>query len=175
VITPFAAKRPEAENAAPKQELRPEVPLASKAPQPFVKGTVTQRLAAVLLAMLVLFALTGPLVWPAHAVQDLPRFLEAPSLAEPLGRDHLGRSVVARLAHATRLSLLMAVLCVATALLVGTFAGIAAAWRGAGSTLSSTACPRHLLRFLPFWWSSFSPPSQTGICGPSTWGWPLAQ
>jgi ABC-type dipeptide/oligopeptide/nickel transport system ATPase subunit len=130
VITPFAAKRPDAENAAPNQELRPEVPLASKAPQPFVTGTVTQRLAAVLLAMLVLFALTGLLVWPAHAVQDLSRFLDAPSLAEPLGRDHLGRSVVARLAHATRLSLLMAVLCVATALLVGTFAGIAAAWRG---------------------------------------------
>ncbi|MFF2242830.1 ABC transporter permease [Arthrobacter sp. NPDC058130] len=89
-----------------------------------------QRAAAVLLAVLVLFAVAGPLVWPEHAVQNLSRFLEAPSLAEPLGRDHLGRSVVARLAHATRLSLLMAVLCVATALLAGTLAGIAAAWRG---------------------------------------------
>jgi peptide/nickel transport system permease protein len=92
--------------------------------------SVTQRVAAALLAVLVLFALAGPLLWPEHAVQDLSRFLEAPSLAEPLGRDQLGRSVAARLAHATQLSLLMAVLCVATALLVGTLAGIAAAWRG---------------------------------------------
>jgi peptide/nickel transport system permease protein len=87
-------------------------------------------MATALLAMLVLFAIAGPLVWPDHASQDLSRFLQAPSLAEPLGRDHLGRSVIARLAHATQLSLLMAVLCVATALLAGTLAGILAAWRG---------------------------------------------
>lgn len=89
-----------------------------------------QLMATALLAMLVLFAIAGPLVWPDHASQDLSRFLQAPSLAEPLGRDHLGRSVIARLAHATQLSLLMAVLCVATALLAGTLAGILAAWRG---------------------------------------------
>ncbi len=90
----------------------------------------TQRVAAGLLAVLVLFAVAGPLAWPDHAAQDLSRFLEAPHLAEPLGRDHLGRSVIARLAHATQLSLMMAVLCVATALLAGTLLGIIAAWRG---------------------------------------------
>ncbi len=93
------------------------------------KETGVRRAAAALLALLALFALAGPALWPDHAVQDLSRFLEPPSLAEPLGRDHLGRSVVARLAHATQLSLLMAGLCVATALLAGTVAGIAAAWR----------------------------------------------
>lgn len=92
--------------------------------------SAVQLMATALLAMLVLFAIAGPLVWPDHASQDLSRFLQAPSLAEPLGRDHLGRSVIARLAHATQLSLLMAVLCVATALLAGTLAGILAAWRG---------------------------------------------
>ncbi|AUZ36605.1 ABC transporter permease [Arthrobacter sp. PGP41] len=92
--------------------------------------TWAQRASAVLLAALVLFALAGPLAWPDHAAQDLSRFLEAPSLQEPLGRDHLGRSVIARLAHATQLSLLMALLCVGTALLLGTLAGITAAWRG---------------------------------------------
>jgi peptide/nickel transport system permease protein len=86
--------------------------------------------ALLVLASLLLFALLGPLVWPDHAVQDLARFLESPSLTEPLGRDHLGRSVVARLAHATRLSLVLAVLCVATALLTGTLLGLLAAWRG---------------------------------------------
>lgn len=94
------------------------------------KGTPTQQAAAGLLAAVLIFALIGPLAWPDHAAQDLSRFLEAPNLAEPLGRDHLGRSVIARLAHATQLSLVMAVLCVATALLAGTFAGILAAWRG---------------------------------------------
>lgn len=96
----------------------------------FASLSLAQRAASVLLAALALFALAGPLAWPDHAAQDLARFLEAPSLAEPLGTDHLGRSVAARLAHATRLSLLMALLCVATALLLGTLAGITAAWRG---------------------------------------------
>src|SRR5919106_4390399 len=99
-----------------------DLPVASSAapkrPRWFRAGNGVQRAAAVLLAVLVLFALAGPVAWPDHAIQDLSRFLEAPSLAEPLGRDHLGRSVIARLAHATQLSLLMAVLCVATALLL---------------------------------------------------------
>ena len=106
------------------------LPLTLPRPAEDVKGQRIRHAAAALLALLLLFALLGPLAWPDHAAQDLSRFLEAPSLAEPLGRDHLGRSVVARLAHATQLSLMMAVLCVVTALLAGTLAGIAAAWRG---------------------------------------------
>lgn len=117
-------------NDAPIQVPPSVLPRETHGPRWLVKGTASQRIAAGLLTVLVLFAVAGPLLWPQHAVQDLSRFLEAPSLAEPLGRDHLGRSVVARLAHATQLSLLMAVLCVATALLAGTLAGILAAWRG---------------------------------------------
>jgi peptide/nickel transport system permease protein len=62
--------------------------------------------------------------------QDLARFLEPPSAAEPLGRDDYGRSMVARLSHATRLSLGLAALSVATALTLGTVTGVLAAWRG---------------------------------------------
>ena len=90
----------------------------------------SQQAALALLGAVVAFALLGPLVWDDPAAQDLGRFLAAPSLSEPLGRDHLGRSVVARLASATRLSLTLAVLCVATAALAGTVAGVLAAWRG---------------------------------------------
>ena len=90
----------------------------------------SQRAALAVLAGVVAFAVVGPLVWDDPAAQDLGRFLSAPSLSEPLGRDHLGRSVVARLASATRLSLVLAVLCVATAALAGTVAGVLAAWRG---------------------------------------------
>jgi len=93
-------------------------------------GWVTRWTAAALLAALVAFALIGPLVLPDPAMQDLDRYLEAPSLAEPLGRDDYGRSVIARLAHATRLSLALGALCVATAIVLGTTAGIAAAWLG---------------------------------------------
>jgi peptide/nickel transport system permease protein len=76
------------------------------------------------------FALLGPLLWRDPAAQDLGRFLAAPTWDEPLGRDHLGRSVAARLASATRLSLGLAVVAVATAALLGTATGVLAAWRG---------------------------------------------
>lgn len=89
------------------------------------------RLAALLgLALLAAFAIVGPLLLPDPAAQDLARFLEPPSASEPLGRDDYGRSVLARLAHATRLSLTLSALCVATALLLGTVAGIVSAWFG---------------------------------------------
>ncbi len=90
----------------------------------------TQRCALGMLTLLAVFALAGPWVWPDPAAQNLSRFLEPPSLSEPLGRDHLGRSVAGRLASATRLSLLIAVACVTTAVVAGTLAGILAAWRG---------------------------------------------
>ncbi|MFP5366003.1 MAG: ABC transporter permease [Actinomycetes bacterium] len=82
-----------------------------------------------LLAALVLFALVGPLLWRQYAGQDLSQFLQPPSPAEPFGHDHLGRSVIARLAHATRLSLGLALLCVVTAAVVGVALGVLAAWR----------------------------------------------
>jgi peptide/nickel transport system permease protein len=84
---------------------------------------------AVLIA-LAAFAVIGPLVLADPGAQSLDRYLEPPSLTEPLGRDEYGRSVLARLAHATRLSLLLGVACVVTALVLGTMSGILAAWRG---------------------------------------------
>ncbi|MDQ0680084.1 peptide/nickel transport system permease protein [Arthrobacter pascens] len=117
-------------NGVAMQELSPGPARVSQRPQWLADGTATQLISAALLAGLVAFAVAGPLVWPDHALQDLSRFLEPPGPAEPLGRDHLGRSVIARLAHAAQLSLVMAVLCVSAALLFGTLAGIAAAWRG---------------------------------------------
>ncbi|SLJ96489.1 ABC transporter permease [Arthrobacter sp. P2b] len=117
-------------NAVAMHELSPAPAQSANRPHWVAGRTKTQLISAALLAALAVFAIAGPLAWPDHALQDLSRFLEAPSAAEPLGRDHLGRSVIARLAHATQLSLVMAVLCVSAALLFGTLAGIAAAWRG---------------------------------------------
>lgn len=91
---------------------------------------LARRAALVGLGLLAAFALIGPLLLADPASQDLARFLEPPSASEPLGRDDYGRSVLARLAHATRLSLTLSALCVATALVLGTVAGILSAWFG---------------------------------------------
>jgi peptide/nickel transport system permease protein len=89
---------------------------------------------AILLCAIVAFALFGPwLIGIDPARQELARFMESPNWAQPLGMDHLGRSMLARLAHATRLSLSMAVLSVLTAAIPGTLLGIAAAWCGGWS------------------------------------------
>lgn len=94
------------------------------------RRTGTARLiSGALLLALALFALVGPLVWRQYSGQDLSQFLAPPTFAEPLGRDHLGRSVLARVAHATRLSLGLAVLCVGTAAMAGIAFGLLAAWR----------------------------------------------
>jgi peptide/nickel transport system permease protein len=92
--------------------------------------SATRWAATLVLGLLVAFALLGPLVLADPAAQDLGRYLESPSLTEPLGRDDFGRSVLSRLAHATRLSLALGAVCVATALVLGTAAGIASAWLG---------------------------------------------
>ncbi len=90
-----------------------------------------QRLGTVLLLLLALFAIAGPwLASRAPFEQNLYGILQSPGLNEPLGTDHLGRSMLARLASATRLSLGLALLSVASAALPGTLLGLLAAWRG---------------------------------------------
>lgn len=84
-----------------------------------------------LLALLLAFAWLVPwLVDADPARQQLSRILQAPSLAEPFGTDHLGRSMLARMAAAIRLSLGMALLSVATAAIPGVLLGVVAGWRG---------------------------------------------
>lgn len=95
------------------------------------RATTRQKIGAALLGSIVLFAIFGP--WIAKvdpARQDLVRVVEAPSWAHPFGTDHLGRSMLARLAAAARLSLGLAFLCVVSAAIPGTALGILASWRG---------------------------------------------
>lgn len=84
-----------------------------------------------LLVAVALFALaTPPLAGIDPARQSLSHSLLAPGADHWLGTDVLGRSVVARLAEATRLSLGLGLLASLTAAVPGTLLGVLAAWRG---------------------------------------------
>ena len=90
-----------------------------------------RRLGLVLVFLLLALAVLGPaLVTVDPARQVLSRALEAPSPEFWLGTDHLGRSVLARLVHAARLSLGLAALSVLCAAGIGAGAGLLAAWLG---------------------------------------------
>lgn len=110
--------------------MNPELNLMLSA-QPAPRWSVARRAGTLMLLLIAAFALLGPwLIGIDPARQTLSRFLEAPSLAHPLGLDHLGRSMLARLADAARLSLSMAALSVLSAALPGTLLGLLAAWHG---------------------------------------------
>jgi peptide/nickel transport system permease protein len=91
-------------------------------------------LPGAMLGLIGLVALAGPWLLPQDPVaQDLLRALEAPSLAHPLGTDHLGRDVLARLVHGAPRSLGIAMLCVAVATGLGLLLGLTAAYAGGWS------------------------------------------
>ncbi len=93
--------------------------------------TRTQWLGVSLLLGLLAFVLTERLFFASSAeLQHLALAFDAPSLAEPLGRDHYGRSNFARLSQAIETSFFMAVTCVLTSALLGTIAGTLAGWKG---------------------------------------------
>lgn len=90
-----------------------------------------QRMAPLLLlAPALLLGTVVPLLAPDPLRQELSVALSPPGAVWLLGTDELGRSVLARLAHATRTSAGLALLCVAIAWGGGLMAGLAAAWRG---------------------------------------------
>lgn len=89
-----------------------------------------QLTGAGLVCALVLFAvLEGLLNRADPAMQDLARAFAAPTLAEPFGTDQFGRSMLARMGAALRLSLLLSLVCVVTSASIGVALGVAAGWR----------------------------------------------
>ena len=90
-----------------------------------------QRFGWLLLAMIAAFALLGPLVIGIDAAQqNLSASRMPPGAGHWLGTDVLGRSVLARLAEATRLSVSLSLLAALTASVPGVLLGVTAAWRG---------------------------------------------
>ncbi|CCG08885.1 ABC transporter permease [Pararhodospirillum photometricum] len=91
----------------------------------------SSRLGWALLLLLLAFALVAPLVDALGPFkQSLMKALSGPDAAAPFGYDHLGRSLFARLAHALRLSLGIALGATASAAVLGIALGVLASWRG---------------------------------------------
>ncbi|KRS10818.1 ABC transporter permease [Roseovarius atlanticus] len=94
-------------------------------------GRAVRLAGATLVAAVLAFALIGPLIVPGDPfAQSLMQALGAADATAPLGYDHLGRSIFHRLAHALRLSPVIAVAAVLTAGAAGLVLGTLAAARG---------------------------------------------
>jgi peptide/nickel transport system permease protein len=118
---------------------RTRLPLASVLPAPPVRGSLRQR--GVLRSLLTLLAVAlifgvGPVLWPVSPImQDLSVRLQGPSLQRPLGADHLGRDLLARLLHGGRLTLGMSATATTITAAMGTGLGCLAASSGGGVDL----------------------------------------
>lgn len=91
-------------------------------------GTHALRAGASLLALVTLVALAAPLLAPGDpsALGAAADRLLPPTADHPLGTDLLGRDVLARLVHGSRVSLLAGWLCALVAVGMGTAVGLAA-------------------------------------------------
>lgn len=85
---------------------------------------------AAVIAVTVLAAVLGPLLWHVDPnSQDYHRLL-TPQPAHPLGTDELGRDTLARLLHGAQVSLQVGAIATLIALVAGTLIGVVAAYRG---------------------------------------------
>jgi peptide/nickel transport system permease protein len=83
------------------------------------------------LVAIALLAVAGPLLWTiAPETTEAARGLASPSGAHPLGTDELGRDVLSRLLHGSRITLLVGVAAMLAALLLGVIVGALAGFNG---------------------------------------------
>lgn len=96
-----------------------------------VASPVARAGLAIVVGLLVVAVVT-PLVhhYDAKIDANLALRLRPPTLAHPFGTDTLGRDLVVRMLHATRVTLGLAVSAVAVAALVGTLIGLVAGYHG---------------------------------------------
>ena len=85
---------------------------------------------ACLLALAAAAAVGAPWLAPHDPFAiDLASNFQGASWAHPLGTDHLGRDTFSRLLYGARVSLVLSLVAVGSALVVGVSSGLAAAWR----------------------------------------------
>jgi oligopeptide transport system permease protein len=78
-----------------------------------------------------LTALIGPYIYPhEYAHQDRSMITQGPSWSHPMGTDHLGRDILARMIFGARISLTVGIVVQAVILLIGVPAGLSAGYFG---------------------------------------------
>ena len=98
--------------------------------------------------LFLILAVIGPFIVPHNPIIPNPSDrLAAPSLAHPMGTDHLGRDVLSRIIAATRLSVGLALVVVAVSAVIGTVIGLIA---GAGGRLADAVMMRVTDTFFAF-------------------------
>lgn len=85
---------------------------------------------AIVLGLLVLAAALAPWLTPYDPNAMDFMFMEPPSLAHPLGTDDLGRDLLTRLLHGTRVSLFVGISTVAIGMVIGVALGLLAGYHG---------------------------------------------
>jgi ABC-type dipeptide/oligopeptide/nickel transport system permease subunit len=84
-----------------------------------------------LILFYILTALFAPVIFPGNpSLPDLMKALERPSLEHPLGTDELGRSILGRIIHGSRVSLFIAFGAVAVGLFLGVPLGLISGYYG---------------------------------------------
>ena len=106
---------------------------AAKNMKAFLRQSVLARVGFSAAIFLLLVALLAPLVAPANPfAQNLPGRLAAPSFANWMGTDELGRDILSRVMYGARISLTVSIFvvlgCGLTGLAIGTIAGYFAGW-----------------------------------------------
>ncbi len=86
----------------------------------------------VAVGLLVLLAVLSPLLasWDRVQSQDLGARLESPDAAHPMGRDQLGRDVLARIIYGARISMLVGISVVGLSSIAGVLIGAISGYKG---------------------------------------------
>ncbi len=96
-----------------------------------LKRNKAAMVGAALILLYVLTAAFAPLLSPGDpAAPDLMNSLETPSAKHLLGTDQLGRSILARIIHGSRVSLMIAVGVIAVGLFIGVPVGLVSGYYG---------------------------------------------
>jgi peptide/nickel transport system permease protein len=87
--------------------------------------------ALVVLAVVAILATFGPVLWSiAPEATDPAHGLAGPSAAHPLGTDELGRDMLSRLLHGSRVTLLVGLAAMLAAIVIGVLVGAIAGFKG---------------------------------------------
>jgi len=93
---------------------------------------LTAKIGIAVIAIMILLAVLSPVLasWDKVQRQDLSSRLDSPDLSHPMGRDQLGRDVMARIIYGARISMLVGISVVAISSVIGIAIGSFAGYRG---------------------------------------------